>query len=41
VALIPTLIISMVVLVTLYYLLVGVLTGLVLGAFDSLEHSVF
>jgi hypothetical protein len=41
VALIPTLIISMVVLVTLYYLLVGVLTGLVLGASDSLEHSVF
>jgi uncharacterized membrane protein (DUF373 family) len=36
-----TLIISMVILVALYRLLVSVLTGLVFGALDPLEHSVF
>ena len=36
-----TLIISMVILVALYRLFVGVLTGLVLGALDPLEHGVF
>ena len=41
VALMLTLIISMVILVALYRLLVGVLTGLVFGALDPLEHTVF
>ena len=36
-----TLIISMVILVALYRLFVGVLTGLVFGALDPLEHGVF
>ena len=35
------LIISIVILVALYRLLVGVLTGLVFGALDPLEHTVF
>ena len=41
VAVVLTLIISMVILVALYRLFVGVLTGVVLGALDPLEHSVF
>jgi uncharacterized membrane protein (DUF373 family) len=41
VALMLTLIISIVILVALYRLLVGVLTGLVFGALDPLEHTVF
>jgi uncharacterized membrane protein (DUF373 family) len=41
VALVLTLIISMVILVALYRLVVGVLTALVFGALDPLEHSVF
>ena len=41
VGLILTLIISIVILVALYRLLVSVLTGLVFGALDPLEHTVF
>jgi uncharacterized membrane protein (DUF373 family) len=41
VAVVLTLIISMVILVALYRLFVGVLTGLVFGALDPLEHGVF
>jgi uncharacterized membrane protein (DUF373 family) len=41
VALTLTLIISMVILVALYRLLVGVLTSLVFGVLNPLEHSVF
>jgi hypothetical protein len=41
VALMLTPIISVVILVTLYRLLMGMLTGLVFGALDPLEDSVF
>jgi len=41
VALMLKLIISMVILVALYRLFVGVLTGLVFGILDPLEHNVF
>jgi uncharacterized membrane protein (DUF373 family) len=41
VALMLTLVISLVILVALYRLLVGVLTGLVFGALDPLEHTAF
>jgi uncharacterized membrane protein (DUF373 family) len=41
VAFVLRLIISMVILIALYRLLVGVLTGLVFGALDPLEHGVF
>src|SRR5882724_8169680 len=36
-----TLIVSVVILVALYRLFVGVITGLVLGALDPLEHAMF
>jgi uncharacterized membrane protein (DUF373 family) len=41
VALVLTLIVSVVILVALYRLFVGVITGLVLGALDPLEHAMF
>jgi uncharacterized membrane protein (DUF373 family) len=41
VALMLTLIVSLVIVVALYRLLVSVLTGLVFGALDPLEHTVF
>jgi uncharacterized membrane protein (DUF373 family) len=41
VAFLLTLIIGMVILIALYRLLLGVVTGLLFGALDPLEHSVF
>ena len=41
VAFLLTLIISVVILIALYRMLMGVLTGLVVGALDPLEHGVF
>jgi hypothetical protein len=41
VAFVLTIIISMVILIALYRLLMGVLTSLVFGALDPLDHGVF